>query len=560
MADFEDGKVLTIFASTTLLMFPRANVSVFTLLVALSIMSCGQTVVHTLEDIESYAEMSPDSALKSLSAIDSSDVRKGRARAMHTYVRSLARYKAYIDEYDDTDISDAAEYFHGHNDKAREMRSLYFKGYTLSNAGKLNQAIIAFTDSEKIAEELGDYFYAGLCCREMSDIFSKTYSPDDNLAYAIKARDYFNKGGYPLHEINVQCQIGQAYMQKGDNEVAFGFFSNIADQARTIGDTLLLKNALVPMAELLTLSNKNQEAIQTFLYVRDSLNYSFGCFALACMARAYAQSGDYISSINYFNTALELAASPKERYDVDYQGYFIFKTLGNNDLALKYLERVFKFATANNEYTQSRNTALYTQRDYFIEKQRVEQTSKELTQQRLYTTISVSALLILIAVMVLAELYKRVKRNKLEKELLVNRINNLSNEHSDNMKISQRYGMEFFNDLAQLYWQNQPDKVLPELKNTISRLGKDAETLSRMIATVNQTHNDILVRLSEQVPTLNAKEIKLFCFLVCQISHNAICLITDKTPAALNSNIYRLRSKIDASEAPDKPEFLGSIS
>lgn len=75
------------------------------------------------------------------------------------------------------------------------------------------------------------------------------------------------------------------------------------------------------------------------------------------------------------------------------------------------------------------------------------------------------------------------------------------------MKISQRYGMEFFNDLAQLYWQNQPDKVLPELKNTISRLGKDDETLSRMIATVNLTHNNILVRLSEQVPALNAKEI-----------------------------------------------------
>ena len=91
--------------------------------------------------------------------------------------------------------------------------------------------------------------------------------------------------------------------------------------------------------------------------------------------------------------------------------------------------------------------------------------------------------------------------------MLVNRINNLSNEHSDNMKISQRYGMEFFNDLAQLYWQNQPDKVLPELKNTISRLGKDDETLSRMIATVNLTHNNILVRLSEQVPALNAKEI-----------------------------------------------------
>lgn len=541
-------------------MFPRANVSVFTLLVALSIMSCGQTVVHKLEDIESYAEMSPDSALKSLSAIDSSDVRKGRARAMHTYVRSLARYKAYIDEYDDTDISDAVEYFHRHKDKAREMRSLYLKGYTLSNAGKLNQAIIAFTDSEKIAEELGDYFYAGLCCREMSDIFSKTYSPDDNLAYAIKARDYFNKSGHKQHEMYVLLQIGNAYIQKNDYENALGAYTHAANGATAAKDTMLLKDAMASMAEALTYQNKNTDAIQLFCYLRDSLNYVFNRKDLAVIARTLAQMGNRRDALENLEKSLRLVTTPKQQYSFDYQAYHIGLSLHDDKMALRYLKRVFDYATGNEEYLNNRNTALYTQRDYFIEKQKVEQTSKELTQQRLYTTVSVSALLILIAVMVLAELYKKVKRNKLEKELLVNRINNLSNEHSDNMKISQRYGMEFFNDLAQLYWQNQPDKVLPELKNTISRLGKDDETLSRMIATVNLTHNNILVRLSEQVPALNAKEIKLFCFLVCQMSHNAICLITDKTPAALNSNIYRLRNKIDVSEAPDKPEFLDSIS
>lgn len=527
---------------------------------ALLLCACQNSLLPRLESIESFVEDHPDSAISCLSAIDSNRVRKGKAHAMYTYLTSLGRYKAYIDEYDDSPVADAADYFHRHNDKLREMKSRFLQGYTLYNAGKLNEAIVAYTNAEKTAEELEDNFFAGLCCREMALIFSKTYSPEDHLTYAIKARDFFNKGGYKIHSMYVLKQIGNAYMQKGDYDNALYNYTSSADSARIVGDRVLLTDAMAHIAEILTIQNKSADAIRMYSVLKDSLNYSLSRADFACLARAYAQIGNRNTALLNLEKANESVDNTKQQYYIDLQAYYIGSSLGDQSMALHYLERVFDYVTRDYEYTHNRNSALYTQRDYFIEKNRVEEIKKELAQQRLYTTISFSALLIMFSIIALIELYKKVRRSRQEKEYLVNKIYSLSNKHSDNMKISMRYGMEFFNDLAQLYWQNQPEKILPALKNTISHLGKDEETISRMIENINLTHEDILVRLSEQVPALNVRELKLFCFLVCQINHNAISLITDKSPAAVNSHIYRLRSKIEASEAPDKAEFLNTIS
>lgn len=75
-----------------------------------------------------------------------------------------------------------------------------------------------------------------------------------------------------------------------------------------------------------------------------------------------------------------------------------------------------------------------------------------------------------------------------------------------------------------------------------------------------ETRNDLIVRLGEQVPSLNTKEILLYCYLASHLEHNTICSILGKNPGAVNAQIYRLRKKIDSSNAIDTVEFLDVIS
>ena len=121
-------------------------------------------------------------------------------------------------------------------------------------------------------------------------------------------------------------------------------------------------------------------------------------------------------------------------------------------------------------------------------------------------------------------------------------------------------GMSFFNAITQVYWQNQPEKVVLELKKILEGLGSDKNFFGQMIMSLNITRNNIMIRLGEQVPSLNPKEMLLYCYLASHLEHNTICSILDKTPGAVNAQIYRLRKKIERSGAPDTSEFLEVIS
>ena len=120
--------------------------------------------------------------------------------------------------------------------------------------------------------------------------------------------------------------------------------------------------------------------------------------------------------------------------------------------------------------------------------------------------------------------------------------------------------MSFFNVLSQVYWQNQPEKVVPTLQQLLENLVSDKKVINQMIETLNKTRDNLLVRLTESVPSLSSREILLYCYLAIRLDHNAICMIVNKTPGALNAQIYRLRKKINESDSVWKEEFLDVIS
>ena len=69
-----------------------------------------------------------------------------------------------------------------------------------------------------------------------------------------------------------------------------------------------------------------------------------------------------------------------------------------------------------------------------------------------------------------------------------------------------------------------------------------------------------MIRLCEQVPALNSKEILLYCYLASQLDRNTISSVLGKSPGAVSAQVYRLRQKIEDSSAPDRDEFLEVIA
>ncbi len=192
------------------------------------------------------------------------------------------------------------------------------------------------------------------------------------------------------------------------------------------------------------------------------------------------------------------------------------------------------------------------------------QTKSEVIKQETYMTMLWAFILLIQICIVLSLLTGRniYRRKKVERENneLSRQLTALSDSYYENIKISTNQGMHLFNSLMQTYYQGQPERIVPTLESIMNNLVSDEKVITQLMETINKTRNNLISRLTVSVPNLSQKEILLYIYLAVQLNHNAICLILDKSPGALNAQIYRMRRKIEDSESPWKEEFLDAIT
>lgn len=520
---------------------------------------CNHHTLRQLYDVEEYVDSKPDSALQVLSAMDTAEVADGKCRAMYAYLTSYAHYKSYIEEENDSTITSAVDYFREHNDKPRLMKALYFKGYTQWRMGAYHSAIVSLTEGEDLADSLGDDFFAGLCCREMALLFEETVSEQNSLENILKAQEHFIKSGHEEHALYAQLSAGNIYAENGQVEAAVSVYENLLETSKTKCDTLLMAQTSLLLAEMMIEKGDAEEALRLFSFVTDSLQYGLSAHSTAYLARAYAIKGNKTKSHNYFGLAAAIAQTAQEKYTVNYLRYLSALELSDNGTALSAIKQVLEYVTGK-DFVSKRQVSVNSQRDYFRQVATISALENRLSRQKLYTAVWAYSLLAVLLLLLLTTTIRMYLRKKQEKECLLERIHSLSAEHSEHLKQSSKMGMSFFNAITQVYWQNQPEKVVLELKKILDGLGSDKYFFGQMIMNLNITRNNLMIRLGEQVPSLKTREMLLYCYLASHLEHNTICSILDKTPGAVNAQIYRLRKKIERSGAPDTPEFIEVIS
>lgn len=512
--------------------------------------------------LEQMAEFFPDSVCTILSQADTSSF-SDKSFAYYHYLQALCNYHLGQTSCNLAGLTSSAKYFEDHKDDIRLMKACYLEGYYLFHAKEYNLAIVSLLQSARLAESLGDELYAGLACREASRTFEATSSVDDELKYVIAAYEHFVKGNYGKHARYALLLIGDAHARKGNVSESIDIFLRAREEARMYSDSVLMVQATWPLAMQYVESGNTREALQLFEYLTDSLHYSLSSAAVAYQARAYASQGDRKAYQSTIQRAYSLVNSPYERYIVSLQHFKAATAVKDDEAALSAANEVITYLTGS-EYHSRNNVALKSQRDYLEEKEQAASLELKLQRQKRITSVLSAVICILILVSLSAYIIKRIsaERRKLKKEKydLLAQIYSLETSHSESLKKSTKSSMAFFNALTQLYWQNQPNKVLPELERILSGLVSDEQLIRSMIQSVNETRNLLIDRLASQVPSLNSREIILYCYIASGLDRNTICTILDKNPSAVNAQVYRLRTKISESGAVDASEFLGVIS
>lgn len=159
----------------------------------LVIASCSSSYDEELLSVEQVMNESPDSALYMLERIDTSRLASEKNRALYSLLLSQAMDKTYQYSVDDSLINVAKLYYDKTNDSYRKMLSHYYLARIFFHREDFSQCIVELFISQEYATALDDYFWKGMICRAISDVYNKTMNVAEELKYAIDEFDNFKK-------------------------------------------------------------------------------------------------------------------------------------------------------------------------------------------------------------------------------------------------------------------------------------------------------------------------------------------------------------------------------
>lgn len=535
---------------------------VFCLCIVLSLVSCqrNRKLVRVMNDIETYVQDSPDSASAVLSSLDTSGISSDLIKARYTLLNSIARYRLYIDEDNDTDLVRAADYFRKHHDKERLMKALFLAGYIQFNLADYKHSILTLTEGESLSNELGNHYYGGLICRQLALCFERAFNNADRLSSIKSAYGHFTAGEFESHAKYAQLMLGEAFSANGLYHESDSVFRTVIASGEQSGDTKLLGRSLLSYAEDLVVRDEPQPALALKLitYAQDTLHYPVSCYSFATAAFSAALLKDGQTSDTYFEFADSLAKTEYEKYFISFRKYESALELNRSSDALAAAQESFRYLI-DTRLKQERDSSVDVQRDYYHEIGENARLRLSLTRLRLLSALLLIALVCICLFWIIRRLSIKERLLQRENQALSTQVLEMEESSVTKLKLALESGMRFFNKLAEFKWINKPEKILPSFELMLSNLAMDKSTIEEMMSTLNATHNNLMTRLAEQVPTLKRDDLMVYGYLAHQFDHMTLCTILDRSPGALNSKIYRIRAKIDHSSAKDKEEFLKTI-
>lgn len=165
------------------------------LCLAMLLVSCGSGLrsrtVAALDDVETYINERPDSALMVLRALDSTAVCGRPLRARMALLHSMALDKCYIDLQTDSILAPAVSYYERRGTPDEKLKTLYYLGRLQYNAGEYQEAIVTYTEALALTDRATDNKYIGFVNQAIADTYAATYQESESFPYLDRAYEAF---------------------------------------------------------------------------------------------------------------------------------------------------------------------------------------------------------------------------------------------------------------------------------------------------------------------------------------------------------------------------------
>ena len=377
-------------------------------ILALFYCSCSNSldVSNLLDDIDSYIENHPDSALHTLRNIEKGQLSNNKLKAKYSLLMTMALDKNYIDTTNFNLLQPAIEYYLRKGNATEKLRTYYYMGRICVNAQDEEQAM--------------NYYLLGLSQGENSD------------DYLTKARLLFSKAQIHnnLYEYEKYCSeminAASYFKAKCKNSSYFNSLSNAYNGYKLLDDTLSAKKILEELSHSLDSSNIDQ--VSKFYEMKlsyhvicnkiDSFNVVLNRYTndvkpnnikWLSLTNNLIKIGDFNRAIHAIFEYQKYSKVKDERYYAIVSG--LYDSLGNHKEALENYKMYIKLS-------DSADMAIFRANTKFVEEKYALQlqNERERNSKRIVAICAVMAILLLIAVIRWLESAMKQNREKFQRQ------------------------------------------------------------------------------------------------------------------------------------------------
>ena len=290
-----------------------------------------------LEDVESYINERPDSALTVIQSIGADDLSSRELKARHALLLSQALDKNFIDLQSDSIIAPAVKFFEKSGDHEALFKAYYYHARVLSNAGRYTEAMQIYLKAEEMSGKVKDLFAVGLLHSQIGGLNCMYFNYPKAIEYYQKTQEYYRRAGKDTHMHVCDLNLAQAYYENGQKEKGIALYMDCLEWAHSIGYEAIFETCLDHIF-LYSMSEDNHGIIDECIDKYSITSFHPSSMISLGLAYKYASDGDYQKYETYIRKAWREAENEQDSTCIKFTEYKVLRSKGDLEKAIVKLE------------------------------------------------------------------------------------------------------------------------------------------------------------------------------------------------------------------------------
>lgn len=555
------------------------------LLMSFLLVSCDNRQTKSLlQDVETYIQERPDSALRVLRKVDSLTLNTKALRARYSVLFAMALDKNYIDTTALSILEPTVAYYEKFGSPKDKMLSYYYLGRIYSNRKDYPNAVIFYSQALRESSEY-DYYHRGLIYAASADAYNASFNDEEELRNTILAYECFEKIGDKDLDLSLY-KVAQAYHNNERFDVADSLYSLVYS-----GKDSTSRLALYAMEDLVSndLYQEKQDVerdLELLEYVAEhrgnlSLESYYEYAYLLLLAGKESEAENILSQLS------NREANGKTM-EIRYR---IAECKGQNEEALALLKSMLSH---QNDVVKKKlaQSVFKAQSDYYRLTAEVSEQKSTIANQRsviiLIAGLMMAGLLYIVFMKRKTALIRekdRLAQAVEESERLLETVRNRANEEKSerekdilDLKSRNEREQDKIKDLREMYvalYQKRFSEigkyydaasshrlesikekayhdVISSTQALFEEIASGSEGQKKFEARINAELDDIVSKIRSDFPKLKDDDIRFICYLIVGFDTSTISFLMDISKENVRVKKHRLREKLNGYSGPNE--------